>query len=172
MIAAADSAWVVEASAWLALLLYPFGLRGAGRSLSEPAVRRARLLFSFGGLVFLLHVVTAIWIHHGMSHSVAFEYTARRTEQLTGIASGFGLYLNYLFAVLWCAEIVWWHSAVVSYRSRATAISAGIHGFFLFMIANGAVVFVPWPRRALGILVLVLCGLALWLRSRSAISDS
>ena len=158
----------MEWTAWLALCLYPFGLAGASPRVAPEPSRKASLLFLLGGVSFLTHAVLAFVVHYDLSHAVAFEETARQTEELTGFASGSGLYLNYLFVVVWWAEILWWQSFPKKYRSRPSWITVVVHGFFLFMIVNGAVIFVPWPRRAVGLGVLVLCAFALWFRVRGS----
>lgn len=167
-----SSSGIVVASVWLALLLYPFGLAGLRPGLSRGRARLARWLFSLGALLFTVHAISAFFVHYELSHTVALRDTARQTLELTGIESGAGLYLNYLFALLWWIEAVWWQTSPKTYRSRPPALSAVVHGFFLFMIVNGGVVFVAWPRRALGFVVLALCGYALWFRTRQPEAES
>lgn len=151
----------VDATAWLALLLYPAVHVGApGKEPTSPFTWPRRL-FTLGAAIFAVHVALAFVVHYDVSHQVALNEVARQTEALTGVATGFGLYLNYLFAALWVAEAGWWSVAPTSYASRPTTLTAAIHGFFLFMIVNGAIVFVPWPRRALGCAILLICLLAI-----------
>lgn len=154
----------VDATAWLALLLYPavfFGSAGDGL-----AGRLPFRLFTLGAAVFTAHVVLAFVVHYQISHQVALEEVARQTESLTGVSTGFGLYLNYLFSALWILEASWWWASPATYAARPVALTAAIHGFFLFMIVNGAVVFVPWPRRALGLAILLVCLTAVGRRLR------
>ena len=159
---------LVDATAWLALFLYPFGLAAGGGRIDSAHRRRARWLFTVGAAIFMLHVLLAFAVHYDLSHAVALAETARQTEQMTGVASGWGLWLNYLFVLLWLSELAWWWSAQPSYVERPASVTALVHGFFLFLIVNGTVVFVQWPRRGLGLVLLALCALALWWRRRGA----
>lgn len=154
---------LVDATAWCALFLYPFGL--AAERHDRPG--SGRLLFSLGAIVFLLHVALAFCTHYGLSHELAFDRVARDTEALTGFATGVGLYLNYLFALLWLGDVAWWWLAPERYAGRSAICSLVVHGFFLFMILNGAVVFVRGWRKALGILVLLACSVAVARRRRA-----
>ncbi len=156
---------LVVASAWLSLLLLPAGLLGPA-TLGERGATRARRLFTLGGLVFGVHVVAAFAVHYDLSHGVALRETARRTEELVGVSAGAGLYFNYAFAALWGVEAAWWNFAPRSYAARSAGATWLVRAFFLFMVANGAVVFVPWPRRALGLLVLGACTAAVGARLR------
>ncbi|MEM1250747.1 MAG: hypothetical protein AAGK22_30575 [Acidobacteriota bacterium] len=151
----------VDATAWLALLLYPAVFIGAPSEDLTKSFLWPRRLFVLGGAVFAVHVVLAFIVHYELSHEVALGEVAEQTEALTGVASGAGLYLNYLFAGLWLVEAIWWSFAAASYCSRPAVLAAAIHAFFLFMILNGAVVFVPWPRRALGLAILLVCLVAM-----------
>ena len=76
-----------------------------------------------------------------------------QTEALFGVATGIGLWVNYAFTLLWIGEAAWWQALPASYARRASAWTPAVRGAFLFMIVNGAVVFVSGPRRLLGIAV-------------------
>ena len=96
-------------------------------------------------------------MHYGLSHAVAAREVARQTDELVGVRSSVGLYLNYLFSLLWWVECSWWLLRPQSYRTRSHTVTAAVHGFFLFMIVNGAVVFVAWPRRLFGLALVLAC---------------
>jgi hypothetical protein len=76
-----------------------------------------------------------------------------------GWNSGFGLYINYLFAAVWIADAVWsW--TTLAYTARLLWITRAIRGFFWFMIFNGTFVFAHGPVRVFGLLlslVLITC---------------
>lgn len=149
---------LVYGSVWVALAGYPAA--GIGRGTEQPSVGHgARWIWTLGCLAFWLHSVSAFGVVYGWSHGVAVEATARQTLEATGFDSGFGIYLNYLFAFLWLVDAVWWWVWPRSYRGRSLRSFLLLHGFFLFMILNGAVLFVDGPRRWLGALI-VGAGLA------------
>lgn len=110
---------------------------------------RARAVYTAGAVLMVAHTIAA-FAFHGWSHDAAFAETARRTEQLTGVASGAGLYLNYLFVALWCADAAWWWIAPARYAARARAVDLAIFAFFVFMVLNGAVIFATSPMRVAG----------------------
>ena len=62
-------------------------------------------------------------------------------------------------------EGLWWQALPGSYARRSPAWTQAVRGAFLFMILNGAVVFVSGPRRLLGIAI-VIALIWIWRRSR------
>ena len=76
--------------------------------------------------------------------------TARQSAALTGWHWGGGLYFNYVFAAAWLADVLWWWLAPASFTRRSRSLTALWHGFFFFMVFNGAVVFGHGPVRWLG----------------------
>ena len=80
---------------------------------------------------------------------------------MLGLAWGGGLWVNYAFTVLWAGEALWWGAMPGSYARRARAWRPAVRGAFLFMIVNGAVVFVDGPGRWLGVAI-VAALLAIW----------
>lgn len=140
---------IVAASVWLALMCYPAGL------FWPWVAHRARLraLWSLGGIAFAVHVVAAFEVHYRWSHAVGIAETARQTEELTGVASGAGLWLNYLFALIWAADMSAWWLAPRRYLARGRRLFAAEHLFLLFMIFNATVIFESGAVRLLGLLV-------------------
>lgn len=155
---------------WLALLGYMAGPAAAllGRD-RERWQRVARTLYSLGLAAFLVHVVAAFHFFYRWSHAVALAETARETAAVTGVASGTGLYLNYVFTLLWIADVLWWWKVGArDFPRRAPWIGGVLHGFFLFMAFNATVVFeqgsVRWAGLAgtvlLAVIFLRACSLA------------
>ena len=148
----------VALTIWTALLLYTAAEYGRTR---RPAAAWARPAWVLGAAAYLAHVAAAFATHHGWSHAAAYAYTAARTEALTGLAWGGGLWVNYAFTVLWAGEALWWRMRPGSYARRARAWKPAVRGAFLFMIVNGAVAFVDGPGRWLGVAI-VTALLAIW----------
>jgi hypothetical protein len=107
-------------------------------------------LWTLGCVVFLLHVVAAFQFVHHWSHTAAAESTARQTFEATGARSGSGIYLNYLFTVVWAMDVAWWWLAPTSYAARPKTVTWMIRGFLLFMVFNAVVVFGHGATRWLG----------------------
>jgi hypothetical protein len=149
--------WLTRGTVWLALSFYVAAemavafKRGAARSL-------ARWLSALGVAAFLLHVICAFYFYHQWSHAVAYADTARQTAEFSGWNWGGGLYVNYLFTLVWLGELVWWWASPTTFVRRPRWIGRGVRAFFMFMIFNGAVVFVQSPLRWYG---LALCALLL-----------
>lgn len=123
----------------------------------------ARLAWTLGCAFFLAHVASAFTYYHHWSHAAAYLATAERTEELTGLRWGGGIYFNYIFALAWLADVGWWWLAPRSFGQRSRVLGAVLHGFFFFMVFNGAVVFGAGLVRLLGA---VICGglVVLWWR--------
>jgi hypothetical protein len=151
---------------WLALIAYGIGAAMLLAS-SAPAWRlRARLIWTLGFLFFAAHVACAFAHYHGWSHAAAYRDTARQTADLTGLDWGGGLYINYLFALAWLADVLSWWIAPQRFARRPAWLTILWHSFFLFMVINGAVVFGKGPVRWLGAAICVLLA-SLWWRTRS-----
>jgi hypothetical protein len=100
------------------------------------------------------------------SHAVALTETMRQTERLTGAAFPGGIFINYIFLIVWTVDVAWWWVAPQSYRSRARWISLAIRGFIFFIIVNGAVVFADGWARVVGVAAATLALFGVWRRGR------
>ncbi len=147
-----SAAPAVAATIWAALFLYAAGEYGRTR---RPPATWARPIWLLGALVHLAHVAAAFAIHHDWSHAAAYAHTAARTDALVGLDWGGGLWVNYAFLAVWVGEGLWWQLGRTHYEGRPRGWSLAVRAAFLFMIANGAVLFVEGPRRLLGVGVLV-----------------
>jgi len=152
---------LTRGTVWLALSLYVAGEVMRRRSALSPA---GRWLNTLGCAAFLAHVACAFHFYHAWSHSAAYVDTARQTAELTGWNSGAGLYINYLFALVWVADAL---SSWSTSRARPNWIIWSVRGFFWFMMFNGAVVFAHGTMRGYGLLLCVLLLACWWPRRKS-----
>jgi hypothetical protein len=106
----------------------------------QQADRQARVLWTIGLIVYLIHVVCAFTYFYDWSHEVAYRETARQTASLFGVDWGGGLYLNYLFTLVWSADCLWWWSDEASYRLRSRWSAVSTHAFLAFMFLNATIV--------------------------------
>ncbi|HEY1186628.1 MAG TPA: hypothetical protein VGE74_03175 [Gemmata sp.] len=117
---------------------------------------RLRALWALGAVLLLVHIAIAFHAGHGWSHTAAWEHT----RAVGGY--GDGLFVNYLFALVWVADVVWAWVAFGAYVARPAWVTWAVHGLFAFIVFNAAVVFGGWLSRA------VFCvgfGAGVWLAS-------
>lgn len=131
----------------------------------ERHARLPLLLWTVACGLFLGHVAAAFHYYHNWTHALAVQDTAQRTADLIGWRFGGGVYFNYLFGVLWlCDVLLLWHRKLQrgastreissSPKGASPDSEATVHPlriawivFFLFMVVNGAIVFVSGPVR-------------------------
>ena len=161
--------WLTRGTVWLALSLYVAGeiVKAARRGANLcPA---AQWLNSSGCTAFLAHVACAFHFYHRWSHVAAYADTARQTAELFGWNWGGGLYLNYVFALVWIREAVWAWANPDSYLGRPKWMTWTVRSFFWFMMLNGAVVFARGTVRWFG-LILCLTLVGCWWPNRKRIA--
>ena len=116
----------------------------------------------------IAHVMAAFHYTHHWSQEEAIKSTARETEQLIGMAFGEGLYFNYLFLLVWIADVLFWWLKPERYETRPAWLEYGIHGYLFFIAFNGAVVFESGVTRIGGILAVVIFAVILSTRQLAA----
>jgi hypothetical protein len=124
----------------------------------------ARYCWTWALICFLVHVMMAFHYFHHWSHKDAFEHT----RQVSGI--GEGVYVSYLFAWLWIADVAAWWLWPVRYAARPVWIDRALHGFMLFVVFNSMVVFEHGVIRWAGLAMFAGLGFV-WLATR-ATADS
>lgn len=122
-------------------------LRPRSQSGSEP-----RLAWTLGCLAYLIHVGTAFHYAHHWSHAEAFDHVKRAG----GV--GEGVYVSYCFTLLWTVDVIWWWLNRRSYEKRPRWLGWSIHGFMVFMIVNGAIIFESGAIRWVAATVLIGIG--------------
>ena len=135
-----------------------------GRKNDVPSQHAARWWWTIGCACFLMHVAAAFHFEHGWSHAAAFKYTAKRTAEMTGWNSGFGLYVNEAFLCLWLADtILWWRRLSWPENRR---IYWTVQGVFAFLMIQATAIFGPPFWMPVFLLVVALLLLVRVLRGR------
>lgn len=152
---------LTRATIWLALWAYALSVSTMLLSRQRPEwVKKARWTWTIGCAFYLAHVACAFGYYHRWSHAAAWSETARQTAAVAGFSWGGGLLFNYLFTLLWLADVLWWWLAPERFARRSTRLTAVWHGFFFFMVVNGTVIFGRGPVRWFGA---VICIWLAWL---------
>lgn len=135
---------------WLAIVFYVAAL-----FLYVARSRFARLLWTAGLALYAAHVCLAFHFFYDWSHTKAYGETARQTWELFGVNWGGGLYLNYLFTLIWLGDALWWWKGSAAYRERPLWIAVAVQSFLAFMFFNATVVFGQGLVRLMGIFATV-----------------
>src|SRR5262245_24460217 len=106
--------WSIRLALLFAAAALVIRLLGASKS----AQRAARRAWTAGCLAYLVHVGCAFHFYHHWSHWAAYDATARDTANRVGLESGAGLYVNYLFTILWVGDVIWWWLGLEAYQRR------------------------------------------------------
>ena len=122
--------------------------------------RLARWCWTWALLCFLVHLVFAFQFFHHWSHADAFA----RSLRMSGL--GEGIYIAYLFTVLWMADVIFWWARADRYAARGAWIDRSLHGFMLFVVLQGTIVFDKGPIRVAGAVGMVVLAAAWWLAHR------
>ncbi len=121
----------------------------------------ARMVWTIGLIVFVVHVAVAFDVYHQWSHADAFE----RTRQQSG--SGEGIFVSYLFTLVWAGDVLWWWLRPASYIARSRWISGTVHWFMAFITFNATIIFAEGPVCWFGIVAMtVLIEKFFYLRSQ------
>ncbi len=142
---------------WLTLLLW------------APTPRRNKLArwgWTLGLAWHLAHVACAFAFVHHWSHAEAAWHTGYRTWQMTGWFWTGGIWINYLFTVLWAGDVIYWWSGLDRYARRPARYRWFVHALFAFMIFQAGVVFASGLTRWLTLAGLSLVALAGLVRLR------
>jgi hypothetical protein len=111
--------------------------------------RLARLCWTLAWFTYLIHLGMAFHFYHDWSHADA----VRHTEEVSGF--GPGIYVSHVFTLAWSADVLFWWLRPQGYALRAHWIDWLLHGFMLFIVFNGTVVYETGLIRWAGAVVFV-----------------
>jgi hypothetical protein len=136
-------------------------LRPTDWSASAGPGRVARWLWTLAWAAYFVHLGMAFHYYHRWSHAAAMKHV----QDSSGV--GEGIYVSHLFTLLWSADVVWWWLRPRRYAGRPPWAGWILHGFMLFMIFNGTVVYEGGLIRWAGVALFVLLGATSLLRTLS-----
>jgi hypothetical protein len=117
---------------------------------SSRSDRLARGSWTIGIALALIHVFLAFQLVYVWDHDAAIAATVRQTEERFGWGWRGAIYVNYVFLMLWLADVCWWWLAPISHASRPNRLEQARLAVFVFMFLNGAVVFAAGAGRMVG----------------------
>jgi hypothetical protein len=129
----------IKRSAVLPVFMWCFGWPIALARYSDKL--QPRFAWALGCAWLFVHIAVAFHLGHGWSHEAAWEHT----RQVGGY--GNGIFVNYAFALVWLADVLWVWIAFGSYLARPQWLNGTIHGFLAFVVVNAAFVFGSWGSR-------------------------
>ena len=121
-------------------------------------------LWCVGCLFYVLHVGFAFAYIHDWSHQAALQHTADETERLIGLHRGDGLWVNYVFSIIWIADVIRISAACIRGRKTNQSLDFAVAALFAFIFFNATVVFGPPVYRLMAVPVAVLATFV-WYRS-------
>jgi hypothetical protein len=146
-------AWTIR-GALICMILF-FATRIMSPNLKGSTLELAKSFWLIGSLLSLLHAIATMAFYHQFQHSLAYQDTAHQTEQAIGVAVGFGIWLNYLFVMVWLMDALWMNGLTNGYLARHRVFNWLTYGFLCFIAINGAIVFESGPVRWGGIVALL-----------------
>ncbi|WP_145384381.1 hypothetical protein [Stieleria neptunia] len=94
-------------------------------------------LWLVGSLLLCIHIAASYGFVHQWSHRDAIEVTARESFRVTGIRAGWGVYVNFLFAMSWLCYSI----ALVTTGRREKVIDRTLYVFLATILGCATVVF-------------------------------
>lgn len=153
------SLWSIRLS--LLSLAIAFAMQLRGLRAIDP---RVVTVWFLGSILALGHSVGSLLTFHDGSQADALASTAEQTRELLGFAFGAGLYVNYVFVIVWMSDAIFRIVAPRHYGGLPVNYFWCVNGFLIFIAFNGAIVFKAGIVRWLGLLCCVLLGCLWWLR--------
>ena len=147
---------------WLALVAFVAAEAGRRTALSGRTPPPWLTPVSYTGLTLLvIHIAIAFGVRHAWSHDAAWHATAAQTAAVYGLNWGGGVYVNYLFALVWAIDAWLWQKSPDRAAGRPPALRWMLRLFYGVIILNAAVIFAQGHRRVWGLWI-VIALLVIW----------
>ena len=131
---------IVAITAYFSVFLFvsAWALACIGRPVPRALVHT---VYTSGAVGIVVHIVCAYGIAHRWSHQAALDHTAEETLQTIGFAFPSGLYANFAFAAIYCADAAWrWHVREPIMR-RLRWLAHAVDAFLIFVIIVATLIF-------------------------------
>jgi hypothetical protein len=112
--------------------------------------RFARGIWTLGVALAVVHIVLAFQLVYQWDHEAAVAATVQQSADRFGLGWRGGIYVNYVFVIIWLADVGSWWIAPASHRARPLSIERARFVAFLLMFVNGAIVFASGAGRLVG----------------------
>lgn len=153
-------------SIYVSASLYAIAL-GMILSKRQQTTALFKVVWSAACLLTAVHAYLALSDVHQWNHHHAFDHIANETGRVLGFRFGYGVYFNYLFVIIWIADVIWLWSSSESYQNRSNRLSSAFHLFLILIMVNGAVVFRDGLPRYLGIIVIAAILTTWWRKTKN-----
>lgn len=117
------------------------GRRLRAKVYANACRRWVRVLYTNAYLLYLVHLAVAFHAGHGWSHAAAMDHVKAQS------GFGLGIFVSYLFTVIWTADVSWWWVLPRSYTQRPRWLTGIVQGFLGFVVFNATVVYAAPPLR-------------------------
>jgi hypothetical protein len=145
---------------YISLTFYAIALALLISARNERTLKLARLAWTMAFVFYVAHIISAYHFQHHWSQADALQHAAKRTYDVVGLDWDGGIYVNYVFTLVWLCDVAWWWADATGYRNRPKWLTGSIHAFFVFIAFNSSVVFAEGAVRWIGLVVtLALAGL-------------
>ena len=148
---------------WLSMILFVAGEAGKRFARAERRSLWPVWAWAVGVVLCAVHMVIAMAVRYGLSHRDAVRGTAEQAAAVYGIGWSGGLYVNYVFLLIWAGETAWWATSPRTYLSRGAILEWSLRTFYFVIIFNAVVVFARPMMRPVGML-LIAALVATWVR--------
>lgn len=138
-------AWVLV-PVWVSLAAWWIGAV-ARFGESETARRWYSWCWLIGSTAMWVHILGSYVVVHDWSHAAAIEATADESQRVTGIRAGWGVYVNFVFAILWSTYSV----MLVRRRHVPPRVDPLVFWFLAAMVSMSTIVFEQGWIRWIGI---------------------
>ncbi|MEM8668534.1 MAG: hypothetical protein AAGG48_13530 [Planctomycetota bacterium] len=142
---------------WVAVTLWFVGAFARVTS-GERAERLYAWSWMLGSLAMWIHIFASYAVVYHWCHAEALQATAEESERVTGIRAGWGVYVNFVFALVWSI----YSALLVKGGTRQLTTDRAVFWFTAAIVLMATVVFEAGAVRiASGVGFLAFCAVAL-----------
>ena len=148
---------------WLSMILFVAGEAGKRFVRADKPVRWPWWAWTVGVALCAVHMGMAMAGRYGWSHQDAVRATAEQTAAVYGLHWNGGLYVNYVFLLVWARDTALWAMSPRTYLSRGALLTWSLRAFYSVIVFNAVVVFARPVMRPAGILLIATL-IGAWIR--------